>query len=97
MLAYNTLENMHKPMDSRPPMNKTDASRPEKSRPDRAEPLMLFGPPPLFDGEDPKIYDHLLAQVSTTVMPEDIFKISGCATSLTSRSRCSGYAGSRRA
>jgi hypothetical protein len=35
---------------------------------------MLFGPPPLFDGEDPKIYDQLLTQVSTTVMPEDIFE-----------------------
>ena len=76
-------------------MNKTDATRPEKSRPDYGEHPALFGPPPLFDGEDPKIYDQLLAQVSTTVMPEDIFNISGCATSLTSRSRCSGYAGSK--
>ena len=55
-------------------MNKTDATRPEKSRPDYGEHPALFGPPPLFDGEDPKIYDHLLAQVSTTVMPEDIFE-----------------------
>jgi hypothetical protein len=37
-------------------MNKTDAGRPEKSRPDRAEHPMLFGPPPLFDGEDTEIY-----------------------------------------
>ena len=55
-------------------MKKIDASRPEKCRPDLAEHTTLFGPPPLFDGEDPKIYDHLLAQVSTTVMPEDIFE-----------------------
>jgi hypothetical protein len=55
-------------------MNTTDASRLKKSRPDGGEHLTLFGPPPLFDGEDPKIYDHLLAQVSTTVMPEDIFE-----------------------
>jgi hypothetical protein len=55
-------------------MNKTDASRPEKYRLDRDEHLTLFGPPQLFDGEDPKIYDQLLTQVSTTVMPEDIFE-----------------------
>src|SRR5262245_48397444 len=55
-------------------MDKTEASRPEKSRPDCGEHLTLFGPPQLFDGEDPKIYDQLLTQVSTTVMPEDIFE-----------------------
>ena len=55
-------------------MNTTDASRPKKSRPDRGEHPALFGPPPLFDGEDTKIYDQLLTQVSATVMPEDIFE-----------------------
>jgi hypothetical protein len=55
-------------------MNKTDASRPEKSRPDYGEHPALFGPPPLFDGEDTKIYDQLLTQVSATVMPTDIFE-----------------------
>jgi len=55
-------------------MNKTDASRPEKSRPDRGEHPALFGPPPLFDEEDTKVYDQLLTQVSTTVMPTDIFE-----------------------
>jgi hypothetical protein len=55
-------------------MNKTDASRTETSRPDRAEHPALFGPPPLFDGEDTKIYNQLLTQVSTTVMPTDIFE-----------------------
>ena len=55
-------------------MNRTDATRPEKSEPDRGELLMLFGPPPLFDGEDTKVYDQLLTQVSTTVMPTDIFE-----------------------
>ena len=33
-------------------MTKTDTSRSEKSRPDRAELRTLFGPPPLLDGED---------------------------------------------
>jgi hypothetical protein len=55
-------------------MNSTDATRPEKSRPDYGEQPALFGPPPLFDGEDTKIYDQLLTQVSTTVMPTDIFE-----------------------
>jgi hypothetical protein len=55
-------------------MNKTDASRPEKSRPDYGQHPALFGPPPLFDGEDTKIYDQLLTQVSATVMPMDIFE-----------------------
>jgi hypothetical protein len=55
-------------------MNKTDASRPEKSRPDRAELPMLFGPPPLFDGEDTEIYDQLLKEISTAVTPADIFE-----------------------
>jgi hypothetical protein len=55
-------------------MNTTHASRPEKSRPDRGEHPAPFGPPPLFDGEDTTIYDQLLTQVSTTVMPEDIFE-----------------------
>jgi hypothetical protein len=74
MLAHNTLENMHKPTNSRAPMSKTEASRPEKSRPDYGEHPALFGPPPLFDGEDTKIYEQLLTQVSTTVMPTDIFE-----------------------
>jgi hypothetical protein len=55
-------------------MSKTEASRPEKSRPDYGEHPALFGPPPLFDGEDTKIYEQLLTQVSTTVMPTDIFE-----------------------
>jgi hypothetical protein len=52
----------------------TDATRPEKSRPDYGEHPALFGPPPLFDGEDTKIYEQLLTQVSATVMPTDIFE-----------------------
>jgi hypothetical protein len=55
-------------------MNKTHASRPEKSSPDYGGHPALFGPPPLFDGEDTKIYEQLLTQVSTTVMPTDIFE-----------------------
>jgi hypothetical protein len=55
-------------------MNETDASRPEKSRPDRAEHQALFGPPPLFEGEDTEVYDQLLRQISTAVMPADILE-----------------------
>jgi hypothetical protein len=55
-------------------MNKTDATRPEKSRPDRAEHAALFGPPPLFDGEDTEIYDQLLKEISTAVTPADILE-----------------------
>src|SRR6266446_6738397 len=60
-------------MTSIPPMNKTDSTRAEQSRPDRGE-QALFGPPPLFDDEDTKVYDQLLTQVSTTVTPADIFE-----------------------
>jgi hypothetical protein len=55
-------------------MKRTDATRPEKSRPDRGEHPALFGPPPLYDEEDTKVYDQLLTQVSNTVMPTDIFE-----------------------
>jgi hypothetical protein len=55
-------------------MNKTDANRPEKSRPDRAEQPTLFGPPPLFDGEDMGIYNQLVREISTAVTPADIFE-----------------------
>jgi hypothetical protein len=64
---------MHQPMNSRPPVRETHASRPEKSRPDRAEHTTLFGPPPLFDGED-EIYDQLVIEISTAVTPADIFE-----------------------
>jgi hypothetical protein len=55
-------------------MNRTDATRPETFRPDYGEHSALFGPPPLFDGEDTTIYEQLLTQVFTTVMPTDIFE-----------------------
>jgi hypothetical protein len=55
-------------------MNKTEASRPEKSRLDRAEHPTLFGPPPLFDGEDTEIYDQLLKEISPAATPADIFE-----------------------
>jgi hypothetical protein len=54
-------------------MNTTDASRSEKFRPDHGEHGPLFGPPPLFDGEE-KSYDQLLTEVSRAVMPADIFE-----------------------
>ena len=58
-------------------MNKIDTSHSEKSRPDRAEHPMLFGPPPLFHGEDTEIYDQLLKEISTAVTPADIRKHLG--------------------
>ena len=42
--------------------------------PDRGEHPALFGPPPLFDGEDTKIYEHLLTEISIAVTPADIFE-----------------------
>jgi len=55
-------------------VNRTDATRPEKSRPDYGEHSALFGPPPLFDGEDTEIYDQLAREISTAVMPVDILE-----------------------
>src|SRR5262245_31856231 len=61
-------------ISSRSPMNKTDASRPERCEPDRGEHSMLFGPPPLLDGEDTEIYDQLMRKIFTAVTPADIFE-----------------------
>jgi hypothetical protein len=47
-------------------MRTTDASRPEKSK------SPLFGPPLLFDGEDPQTYDQIHTKVSDTLRPADI-------------------------
>ena len=55
----------------------------------------LFGPPPLFDEEDTKVYDQLLTQVFTTVTPADIFEHIWVREWLISVSRYYGYAGSR--
>jgi hypothetical protein len=55
-------------------MNKTDAGRPEKSEPDRAGHPTLFGPPPLFDGEDAEMYDQLEREISAAVTPADILE-----------------------
>jgi len=55
-------------------VNKNEASRPEKSRPDRAEQPTLLGPPSVFDGEDAEIYDQLEREISTAVTPADIFE-----------------------
>jgi hypothetical protein len=46
--------------------------RRKKSGPDRGDHSALFGPPPLFDGEDPKTYDQLHTEISTAVAPTDI-------------------------
>jgi hypothetical protein len=34
--------------------------------------LALFGPAPLFEGEDTAAYDELLVRISETVKPADI-------------------------
>ena len=36
--------------------------------------MALFGPAPLFEGEDTTAYDELLARISGAVKPADIFK-----------------------
>jgi len=55
-------------------MNATDANRPEKSGPECGEHSALFGPPPLFDGDDPKTYEQLHTEISTAVEPTDIIE-----------------------
>jgi hypothetical protein len=57
-------------------MNATDENRTAQSTglPDRGEPIPLFGPPPLFEGEDAKAYDELLTRISTVVKPADILE-----------------------
>ena len=37
-------------------------------------PISLFGPPPLLEGEDPKAYKQLLADVTDCVAPADILE-----------------------
>jgi hypothetical protein len=44
------------------------------SGPDRGKHSALFGPPPLFDGDDPKTYDDLLTEISNAVTPTDILE-----------------------
>jgi hypothetical protein len=44
------------------------------SLPERAGRLALFGPPPLFEGEDTAAYDELLARISGAVKPADILE-----------------------
>jgi hypothetical protein len=57
-------------------MNTADANHTAQSTslPDRGEPIPLFGPPPLFEGEDAKAYDELLTRISTVVKPADILE-----------------------
>jgi hypothetical protein len=54
-------------------MNTTE-SRPEKSTPCGGEHWALFGPPPLFEGEDSKIYDQLVTEIFNAVTPADILE-----------------------
>ena len=54
----------------------TDANRTAQStsRPHRGEHLDLFGPPPLFEGEDAKAYDKFRTLIYTAVKPVDILE-----------------------
>ncbi len=42
-----------------------------------ADNSMLFGPPPLLEGDDPAAYNELLARISGTVKPADVLEESG--------------------
>jgi hypothetical protein len=57
-------------------MDTTDANRTAQSTglPNRNEQISLFGPPPLFEGEDAKAYDELLMRISSAVKPVDILE-----------------------
>jgi hypothetical protein len=57
-------------------MNTTDANRTAQSTspPNRGEEIPLFGPPPLFEGDDAKAYDELLMRISSAVKPVDILE-----------------------
>jgi hypothetical protein len=57
-------------------MSRTDAKRPAKSSnpSELGRQLALFGPPPLIEGEDARVYDELLTQISTAVKPADILE-----------------------
>ena len=57
-------------------MSNTDpkSSTTPASLPEQAGRLALFGPAPLFEGEDAAAYDELLARISGAVKPADIFE-----------------------
>jgi hypothetical protein len=57
-------------------MRSTDpkSSTTPASLPDCAGRLALFGPAPLFEGEDTAAYDELLVRISGAVKPADIFE-----------------------
>jgi hypothetical protein len=55
---------------SRKSKSKTEIAAP--SVPGRAQLLVVFGPPPLLEGEDAAAYDQLLARIWAAVKPVDI-------------------------
>jgi len=55
---------------SRTDKSKTEIAAP--SIPERAQRLVLFGPPLLIEGEDAAAYDQLLARIFAAVKPVDI-------------------------
>lgn len=52
-------------------MSTTDANRTTRSS---SEPGVLFGPPPLINGEDSNSYEELLARICDVVKPADIIE-----------------------
>jgi hypothetical protein len=55
---------------SRKSTSKTKIAAP--SVPGQAQRLLLFGPPPLLEGEDAAAYDQLLARICAAAKPVDI-------------------------
>jgi hypothetical protein len=54
-------------------ISRTDANFPAGTA-TRPEPLNLFGPSPLMEGEDIGLYDDLLTRISTAMKPTDILE-----------------------
>jgi hypothetical protein len=52
-------------------MSATDANRTAEST---SEQLPLFGPPPLYEGEDAALYYKLLSRVSSIIKPRDVLE-----------------------
>jgi hypothetical protein len=56
-------------------MGKTNTQGSARSNGSRdSQQSAIFGPPPLLNGEDPRAYDKLLAEVSSYVKPADILE-----------------------
>src|SRR5262249_47231608 len=68
--AHDGARRMERLMSNTDPKSSTTPA----SLPEQAGRLALFGPAPLFEGEDAAAYDELLARISGAVKPADIFE-----------------------